>query len=110
MFDLPLRGAFQRRTTLASHHRQLSVVVRDVYLSSSMLLFTYLFDESTRYQTTKKPLYSGASIIAYSPHLAVYSAGISTLPAPMQQGCWVSSGRVPPPLWMRANLIMSIEL
>src|SRR3989442_8011532 len=110
MFDLPLRGAFQRRTVLASHHRQLSVVVRDVYLSSSMLLFTFVRRKYKISDNKKNPLFRGASIVAYSPHLAVYSAGISTLPAPMQQGCWVSSGRVPPPLWMRANLILSIEL
>ena len=45
-----------------------------------------------------------------SPHLADYSAGIGTLPARWQAGCRASSGRFPPPLWMRADMSAHLKL
>src|SRR5205823_13662341 len=47
----------QRRLALASQHCQLSVAIRNVYSSSSTLLFTDLLNKSTRYASNKKPLY-----------------------------------------------------
>ena len=45
-----------------------------------------------------------------SPHLADHTAGIGTLPAYRQVGCRASTGRFPPPLWMRADMSAHLKL
>ena len=99
-----LRCIFNAGMVLGSQQPQLSVTSRNVYSSSSTLLFTYLRNKSTRYAGNKKPLKFRGRIIALSPHLADYTAGIGTLPATSQVGCRASSGRFPPPLLMRVHL------
>src|SRR6266700_1595690 len=59
----------------------------------------------------KTPRISGGQLhCLITPHLAECSAGIGTLSATSQTGCRASSGRFPPPLLMRVDLIAHIRL
>jgi len=60
---------------------------------------------------SKKPLkFRGEHHRFGPPHLAEYSAGIGTVSASSRMGCRASTGRFPPPLWMRADLSAHIQL
>jgi hypothetical protein len=100
---------FNAGAALTSHRRQLSVATRDVYSSSSSS-FVRLTCKAHYVQATKNPCFPGVSIFAASPHLADFSAGIGTFPATLQGGCRASSGRFPPPLWMRADITAHMKL
>ena len=92
-----LEVIFNAGAALASHLRQLSGAVRDVYSSSSMF-----FALDTR--AIKKPLhFRGYSFFAFSPHLAeIFRRNWHPLLQLRRAGCRASKGRIPPPLLMRS--------
>jgi hypothetical protein len=103
---------FNAGTALASQHRQLSGAVHIVYSPSSTSLHDLFLLVAVRsVEATKNPCtIQGLASSHWSPSSCGISAGIGTVSATSQMGCRVSTGRFPPPLWMRADRSATIHL